>query len=672
MEVLSLADLRRELEQRGVSSTTPGLRGEQRHAELLRRYRDTCAGHAGPSPSAGQGTHAAPSPSALISGMNMSQLRDELKVHGISTETPGMRGADRQTELARRLRAARQQHASADSGAGVETGQTAHWFHNAAEQPDGQTTADKGALDELARMDEELARMGVGSAAGMFSSRAEPAAEAAAAPAPVARELKPPSTPPTARLARPPHARAGGAKSSSGVVRPAGSGLPVRGPPPPAAAAAATAAVHDHGPRQAVPGRVSLRGLKEQAKAIQLQLGEIKRWRKTAMHEGVAHATASAGADGASAARPMSRRREREVEEAVEARAMQHAEFGIAAEQKALATLEKLEARIVAEQQRRQQLAEERGGKVGARHSAAHHGKPGAAPPPHAHASARRQRVLDSARPTTNADRLGRQALRARADGKVGEAEELYKAAIAQDEFHVANLGNYALFLQQARGDADSAERYFERACDGSAAAVEAAEDSATTAAKPAHISTLALHLMNFAAFLSKMRSDQDRAEELYGQAIKLAPAHAGLLGNFALFLKRVRNDPARAEAFFKRAIVADPHHANNLGNYAGLVKGAGAGRFDEAEMLYKSAVEAVRRWTGSACLDCSSCNTNHRPHIALTTLPPFPRQDPDNASVLSNFANFMFKCRSKPDAAKELYLRALRADTNHKMAARN
>ena len=59
-------------------------------------------------------------------------------------------------------------------------------------------------------------------------------------------------------------------------------------------------------------------------------------------------------------------------------------------------------------------------------------------------------------------------------------------------------------------------------------------------------------------------------------------------------------------------------------------------------------------------------------PSLALTTLPPFPRQDPDNASVLSNFANFMFKCRSKPDAAKELYLRALRADTNHKMAARN
>ena len=134
---------------------------------------------------------------------------------------------------------------------------------------------------------------------------------------------------------------------------------------------------------------------------------------------------------------------------------------------------------------------------------------------------------------------------------------------------------------------------------------------------------------MNFAAFLSKMRSDQDRAEELYGQAIKLAPAHAGLLGNFALFLKRVHNDPARAEAFFKRAIVADPHHANNLGNYAGLVKGAGAVRFDEAEMLYKSAVEAVRRWTGSACLDWSSCNTSHHPLTRADNLASFPPTGP-------------------------------------------
>lgn len=46
--------------------------------------------------------------------------------------------------------------------------------------------------------------------------------------------------------------------------------------------------------------------------------------------------------------------------------------------------------------------------------------------------------------------------------------------------------------------------------------------------------------------------------------------------------------------------------------------------------------------------------------------------QDPANASVLSNFANFMFKCRNKPEVAKELYVRALRADPNHKMASRN
>lgn len=286
----------------------------------------------------------------------------------------------------------------------------------------------------------------------------------------------------------------------------------------------------------------------------------------------------------------MSRRRERELEQAVEALVMQDAKHGVAAEQAALEQLEKLEARIVAEQQRRQHLVE-CGGLQTAGQRSSRSAKPGVAPP-----SARRQRVLETARPTTNADRLGRQAMRARVDGKLGEAEELYKAAIAQDEFHVANLGNYALFLQQARGNTDAAENFFERACKGAAVAVAAAEDTASnTATEPSNIPALALHLMNFASFVSKMRSDYDKAEGLYVQAIKLSPDHAGLLGNFALFLKRARDDSIRAETFFKRAIIADPHHANNLGNYAGLVKNVGVQRYDEAEMLYTSAVEAVR-----------------------------------------------------------------------------
>jgi tetratricopeptide (TPR) repeat protein len=64
-------------------------------------------------------------------------------------------------------------------------------------------------------------------------------------------------------------------------------------------------------------------------------------------------------------------------------------------------------------------------------------------------------------------------------------------------------------------------------------------------------------------------KSDPDRTEELYRQAIDADPNNATNLGNYAVFLYQVRGDTDRAEELYRRAIDADPNHANNLGNYA-------------------------------------------------------------------------------------------------------
>jgi len=79
-----------------------------------------------------------------------------------------------------------------------------------------------------------------------------------------------------------------------------------------------------------------------------------------------------------------------------------------------------------------------------------------------------------------------------------------------------------------------------------------------------------------YAFFLTDVRRDYDRAQDMYERAITADPANARNLGNYAVFLKNVRHDHDRAQDMYERAITADPNHANNLGNYSQLLFATG------------------------------------------------------------------------------------------------
>ncbi len=172
-------------------------------------------------------------------------------------------------------------------------------------------------------------------------------------------------------------------------------------------------------------------------------------------------------------------------------------------------------------------------------------------------------------------------------------------------------LGNFAIFMTDARGDQDRAEQLYEQAI----------------AADPSHANNLG----NFAIFMTDARGDQDRAEQLYEQAIAADPSHANNLGNFALFITDVRGDQDRAEQLYEQAIAADPSNANILGNFALFMKNV-RGDQDRAEQLYEQAIAA----------------------------------DPSRADTLGNFANFMTDVRGDEDRAEQLYEQAIAADPSH------
>ena len=77
---------------------------------------------------------------------------------------------------------------------------------------------------------------------------------------------------------------------------------------------------------------------------------------------------------------------------------------------------------------------------------------------------------------------------------------------------------------------------------------------------------------MGYAAFLTDVRKDHDRAQKLYERALKANPNDAIVLGNYAAFLTGVRKKYDRARKLYEHALKADPNDANNLGNFAGLM----------------------------------------------------------------------------------------------------
>lgn len=135
----------------------------------------------------------------------------------------------------------------------------------------------------------------------------------------------------------------------------------------------------------------------------------------------------------------------------------------------------------------------------------------------------------------------------------------------------------------------------------------------------------------SYAFFLTDVRHDHDRAQDMYERAIETGPTNTDVLGLYAIFLTDVRREYDRAEAMFERAIDADPNHANNLGNYAIFLKNVRRDH-DRAQEMYERAITA----------------------------------DPNNANNLGNYATFMRTIRHDYDQAEAMFGRAIEANPNH------
>lgn len=100
-EISSLSELKKQLQDLGISTSTPGLVGEERFKELLLRLHNAQK----PQESAG-GAVNDPALVDNLKQLSMSEIRAQLSELGISTSTPGLSGEDRWNALVQRLAAA--------------------------------------------------------------------------------------------------------------------------------------------------------------------------------------------------------------------------------------------------------------------------------------------------------------------------------------------------------------------------------------------------------------------------------------------------------------------------------------------------------------------------------------------------------------------------------------
>ena len=220
--------------------------------------------------------------------------------------------------------------------------------------------------------------------------------------------------------------------------------------------------------------------------------------------------------------------------------------------------------------------------------------------------------------------------------------EFLYK--ITTESTPNSNLFDlYAFFLTDVRHDYDRAQNMYERAIEAD--------------------STNANSLSNYAIFLTDVRHDYDRAESMFERAITADPNHANSLGNYALFLRTIRHDYDRAQNMYERAIEADPNHANSLSNYANLF-GAIRHDYDRAQNMYERAITADPNHTDSLGNYASFMWTiRHDYNQAETMFERAITTDPTNAHILGTYAFFIETIRGDHDRAESMFERAITAD---------
>ena len=117
--------------------------------------------------------------------------------------------------------------------------------------------------------------------------------------------------------------------------------------------------------------------------------------------------------------------------------------------------------------------------------------------------------------------------------------------------------------------------------------------------------------------FLTDILRNNDRAEEMYNQAIAIDPNNANTLGNYANFLWIIRRDRNRAQNMYQRAIKADPDHAYNINNFINFLGVVYLDR-NRAQNMYQRAIKA---------------DPDHIHNLGRLFKEPFPPESPQDQS---------------------------------------
>jgi Tfp pilus assembly protein PilF len=197
-----------------------------------------------------------------------------------------------------------------------------------------------------------------------------------------------------------------------------------------------------------------------------------------------------------------------------------------------------------------------------------------------------------------------------RSCGELEEAEAAYRKAIASGDAFASAHGNLAILLDE-RGDLDAAEREHRRAVDlDSQSPIHSANLAFFLWARRGESATgetllqgalarerNAFTVGRLARFTDLALGDQDAAQQLYEEALDMAPNDPWINGRFADFLRRT-GDVDNARDHFERAVAGEHPDPEALGDYAELE--ASEGSLDRAVELIRRLLKLRPRHPGA------------------------------------------------------------------------
>ncbi|PRQ36792.1 putative tetratricopeptide-like helical domain-containing protein [Rosa chinensis] len=195
-----------------------------------------------------------------------------------------------------------------------------------------------------------------------------------------------------------------------------------------------------------------------------------------------------------------------------------------------------------------------------------------------------------------------------------GNPEEYYKKMVDEYPCHPLFLRNYAQVLQ-SKGDLHGAEDYYFR----------------STQANPEDGEVL----VQYAKLVWQLRHDQDRALSYFERAAQASPDDSHVLAAYASFLWEIDDDLEEDEAGQDQIQVNNGQNMNKLENK------------DTNEEIIRGHIS-----TGNEIDD----EENYKTRI---------QENPKNALLLRNYAEFLCQTKGDLHSAEEYYLRATVADPN-------